>query len=62
LAAVTLRLYMPAAAMLHLDDMQAYRAIAWLAWVPNLAAAELLLWLRSPRTSPRLATSAQTPG
>jgi uncharacterized membrane protein len=62
LAAVTLRIYMPAAALLHLDEMQAYRAIAWLAWVPNLIAAELLLWARSPRTSPRLAASAQSPG
>src|SRR6185295_9720833 len=50
LAAVTLRIYMPAASMLHLDDMESYRAIAWLAWVPNLIAAELLLWVRSPRT------------
>jgi hypothetical protein len=42
-AAVTLRLYMPAAGIAGLDMGQAYVAIAWLAWVPNLALAELYL-------------------
>ena len=42
-AAVTLRLYMPIAAIAHLDGLTAYRAIAWLAWVPNLIVAELYL-------------------
>jgi hypothetical protein len=42
-AAVTLRLYMPASMAMHLDMDQAYRAIAWIAWVPNLLAAELYL-------------------
>jgi len=42
-AAVTLRLYMPAAGIAGLDMGQAYVAIAWLAWVPNLAIAELYL-------------------
>lgn len=42
-AAVTLRIYMPMSMMLHLDMDQAYRAIAWLAWVPNLVVAELYL-------------------
>lgn len=42
-AAVTLRLYMPAAGIAGLDMGQAYVAIAWLAWVPNLAVAELYL-------------------
>jgi uncharacterized membrane protein len=42
-AAVTLRLYMPAAGIAGLDMGQAYVAIAWLAWAPNLALAELYL-------------------
>lgn len=42
-AAVTLRLYLPASAMAGLDDLLAYRAIAWLCWVPNLALAEVFL-------------------
>jgi Predicted membrane protein (DUF2306) len=39
--AVTLRIYMPAAQIAGLDPLMAYRAIAWLAWVPNLLLAEL---------------------
>jgi uncharacterized membrane protein len=39
--AVTLRIYMPAAQVAGLDPMAAYRAISWLAWVPNLVLAEL---------------------
>jgi hypothetical protein len=42
-AAVTLRIYMPLAAVAHLDQLAAYRAIAWLAWIPNLMLAELYL-------------------
>ncbi|MDB5417361.1 MAG: hypothetical protein JWP50_780 [Phenylobacterium sp.] len=42
-AAVTLRLYVPAAQILGLDPLGSYRAIAWLCWVPNLIAAELYL-------------------
>jgi uncharacterized membrane protein len=41
--AVTLRIYMPLAAVMGLDPLMAYRAIAWLAWVPNLMLAELYL-------------------
>ena len=43
LAAVTLRLYLPMASFLpvHFDD--AYRAISFLSWVPNLLVAELYL-------------------
>jgi uncharacterized membrane protein len=41
--AVTLRIYMPAAQLAGIDPMVAYRAIAWLAWVPNLLLAELYL-------------------
>ena len=42
-AAVTLRIYLPMAALAELDGLQAYRAIAWLCWVPNLALMELYL-------------------
>jgi uncharacterized membrane protein len=62
LAAVTLRLYMPIAAILRLDSMASYAAIAWLAWVPNLIAAEAWLALRDPRTSRPLAAPSRTPG
>lgn len=41
-AAVTLRLYLPASAVAGLDFAATYAWIAWLCWVPNLAAAELL--------------------
>lgn len=44
LAAVTLRIYLPLVMVLDLPFLPSYRAIAFLAWVPNLLAAEL--WLR----------------
>ncbi|MDB5477251.1 MAG: hypothetical protein JWP49_2762 [Phenylobacterium sp.] len=50
-AAVTLRIYMPLAQILHIDPMEAYRAIAWLAWVPNLMVAELYLARRPLRVA-----------
>jgi uncharacterized membrane protein len=43
LAAVTLRIYLPSSAMLGIPFDVAYRWIAWLAWIPNLLAAEWLL-------------------
>lgn len=48
LAAVTLRLYLPTVQILDLPFLPWYRAIAWLAWVPNLLVAEL--WLRRAGT------------
>ncbi|HEX2817772.1 MAG TPA: DUF2306 domain-containing protein [Phenylobacterium sp.] len=46
-AAVTLRLYLPFAAMTDHSFMEGYRAISWLCWVPNLLIAELYLnWAR----------------
>ena len=62
-AAVTLRLYVPAALAASLDPLNSYRAISFLAWVPNLIVAEL--WLRrdrAVRTSPPFAAPSQTPG
>jgi len=49
LAAVTLRIYMPIAGVLHLEMPAAYIAIAWLCWIPNLIAAEIYLALRPDR-------------
>ena len=42
-AAVTLRLYIPIGMIAGFPFNQAYVAIAWLCWVPNLMAAELFL-------------------
>ena len=44
--AVLLRVYLPLAQVMGFEFMTAYRAISWLAWVPNLILAEL--YLRSP--------------
>ena len=49
LAAVTLRIYLPASQIAGISFMVAYPAIAWLCWVPNLAVAEWLV--RSRRVS-----------
>jgi uncharacterized membrane protein len=54
LAAVTLRLYLPASQLAGLPMDAAYPAIAWLCWVPNLVAAE---WLLKVRRSPPLSPS-----
>ncbi len=40
LAAVTLRLYLPLSAVVGIPFDEAYPAIAWLCWVPNLIIAE----------------------
>ena len=49
LAAVTLRIQIPASMMLDISFDTAYPAIAWLCWVPNLIVAELVLrWPRRP--------------
>jgi uncharacterized membrane protein len=65
-AAVTLRIYLPIAIISHLDVAAAYRAIAFLCWVPNLALMELWLRRAEPtsalRTNPRPAAASQSPG
>jgi uncharacterized membrane protein len=54
--AVTLRTYVPLAQVMGIDFMTAYRAISWLAWVPNLMLAEL--YIRGlPRRPPALVAS-----
>lgn len=45
-AAVTLRIYLPASALLGIPFATAYPVIAWLCWVPNLAVAELYIGRR----------------
>lgn len=42
-AAVTLRLYMPFLIMLFGEFEPAYRLVAWLCWVPNLAIAHFFI-------------------
>jgi uncharacterized membrane protein len=42
-AAVTLRLYLPASMVAGVAFELAYPIIAWLCWVPNIVAAELLV-------------------
>lgn len=49
LAAVTLRVQIPASMMLDIPLDTAYPAIAWLCWVPNLVVAEMIVrWPRRP--------------
>jgi uncharacterized membrane protein len=48
LAAVTLRLYLPASQLAGLAFASAYPVIAWLCWVPNLAIAEILVRRSAP--------------
>lgn len=50
LAAVTLRLWVPAAVASGIPFEAAYPFIAWLCWVPNLALAEVLLRQEAGRT------------
>jgi uncharacterized membrane protein len=47
-AAVTLRIWVPLSFVAGLEFESAYRAIAWLCWVPNLVLAELV-FNRTPR-------------
>jgi hypothetical protein len=42
-AAITLRLMIPAAFLLELDFLRAYRVIAWLCWLTNLALVEIAI-------------------
>ena len=48
-SAVTLRLQLPISMVLDIPFYTAYPIIAWLCWVPNLVAAEVILrWPRRP--------------
>ena len=60
-AAVMLRLYLPLSALLSLNFDDAYRAISFLCWVPNLVAVELYLRFREASQFSRvLARSAKS--
>ena len=58
--AVTLRFYLPLAIMQNNGEfpLEAYRIIAWAAWVPNLIVAELFI---ASLRRPRRAKAASTP-
>ena len=40
LAAVTLRIYLPLSQVAGIEFIEAYRAISWMCWVPNLLVVE----------------------
>ena len=46
LAAVTLRIYLPASQVAGIEFIAAYQAISWLCWVPNLLVVEWLVLAR----------------
>jgi uncharacterized membrane protein len=54
--AVLLRVYLPISQVMGIEFMTAYRAISWLAWVPNLVLAEL--YIRGLPRFPRSAVAA----
>ena len=62
-AAVTLRIYLPVAIIQNQGDfpLDAYRAIAWLAWVPNLIVAEIYIALAGPKRGPKRPKVAREP-
>jgi hypothetical protein len=51
LAAVTLRIYLPLSQLLGLPFSDAYQAVAWVCWVPNLVVAEWIILRRAPGPS-----------
>jgi len=57
LAAVTLRIYLPLLDPLGIGMLEGYRAISFLAWIPNLVVAELYLAARVPTRSGQPATA-----
>ena len=46
LAAVTLRIYLPLSQVVGIDFVDAYQAISWLCWVPNLLVVEWFILSR----------------
>ena len=46
--AITLRLMLPASALLGFEFLPAYRAISWLAWITNLALFEYVIRRKRP--------------
>ena len=66
LAAVTLRLYIPAALISGFSFEAAYPAISWLCWVPNLIVAEWIIRRHAARstrlTASRIASGSMLVG
>jgi hypothetical protein len=60
-AAVTLRLWLPASIVSGFPFELAYPVIAWLCWLPNLVAAELLFNRTRVPSIQRSATSNPAP-
>ncbi len=58
MAAVTLRLYLPLLPLLGIDFLAGYRAIAWLCWIPDLAAVEFYLRRQRNAVTPAGMTAA----
>jgi uncharacterized membrane protein len=59
-AAVTLRLYLPIFPLLGVSFLDGYRAVSFLAWIPNLIVAELYLrgaFVRRPMSVPQVQQS-----
>jgi len=59
-AAITLRILVPAAAIMRLPAGPSYRAIAWLCWLINLGIVEIYLYFR-PDAVARLPSSKNQP-
>jgi uncharacterized membrane protein len=55
LAAVTLRLYLPASMIFSLEFVTAYTVIAWICWAPNLIIAEIWIAVRKRPRRPKVA-------
>ena len=47
-AGVMLRIYVPVSEAVGIDFLAAYRAISWLAWVPNLLIAQWIIYRTRP--------------
>jgi len=51
LAAVTLRVYLPALSAFGVPFLLSYRFVAWSSWLPNLLLAEWEMWMERRRRS-----------
>lgn len=56
--AITLRLLIPASALLELDFLAAYRVNSWLAWIINVAAVEYAIRRARRPAAPRFGLAA----
>jgi uncharacterized membrane protein len=61
-AGVMLRLYVPLSGAAGIDFLTAYRAIAWMCWIPNLLVAEWIIRRTLPaRRRAMILTRRETP-